>query len=504
MSNRLGTIAADANTPPPGSADESHSGLPRWYVARLPSAPTPRGLGWLAAVGPGVIALGVSIGSGEFLLGPAVFVRYGLTLLWTVSVAVLLQTVFNTEVMRYTLATGEPVCTGFMRSRPSSTLWAWIYAGFYFAQIGWPVWAANASGAMFFLLAQRMPTPSDADAIYLIAMVTFLVCVIILSVGRRVERTLELLNWLLVVTTIVGLFILAVAFVSGEIWLAAGSGLVGLDPARGSLELLPSGVDLILISALVGFAGSGGVTNLTLSNWARDRGYGMAGHSGFIAALAADRVPTAASGFVFRADEPAMREWRGWWRIVAADQWGVFCTGAILGMVLPAVLYVTFIPRGNNIEGLGISAALASAVGASANVTIGTVIAFLGAWILFKTQLDNLEGLVRALTDILWSGSARVRTWRGGDIRVVYYAVLAITVCWGCIALRLAPPTVLLRVSANIAGFVFVVTPLHLLYVNTRLLPAHVRPHRWRRFALVAMSLFYGFFVLLSFRALLG
>ena len=309
---------------------------------------------------------------------------------------------------------------------------------------------------------------------------------------------------MLVLTTIVGLSILAAAFVPRGIWLAAGTGLFGFDSTRSSFDLLPAGVDLVLISALVGFAGSGGVTNLTLSNWARDRGYGMAAHSGYIAALAADGVPTAASGFVFRADESAARDWRGWWKIVAADQWGVFFTGAILGMILPATLYVTFIPRGNNIEGLGISAALASAVGASANVAVGTLIAFLGAWILFKTQLDNLEGLVRALTDILWSGSARVRRWRGGDIRAVYYTILAIVVAWGCIALRLATPTVLLRVSANIAGFVFVVTPLHLLYVNTRLLPPHVRPQRWRRFALVAMSLCYGFFVLLSVRALFG
>ena len=78
----------------------------------------------MAAVGPGVIVLGLSIGSGEFLLGPAIFVKHGLTLLWVTLVAILLQTVFNTEVMRYTLATGEPVFTGFMRTGPSATAWA--------------------------------------------------------------------------------------------------------------------------------------------------------------------------------------------------------------------------------------------------------------------------------------------------------------------------------------------------------------------------------------------
>ena len=52
------------------------------------SRPRPRGLEWLRVVGPGVIVLGASIGSGEFLLGPAVFVRHGLSLLWVTAIAV--------------------------------------------------------------------------------------------------------------------------------------------------------------------------------------------------------------------------------------------------------------------------------------------------------------------------------------------------------------------------------------------------------------------------------
>ena len=50
-----------------------------------------------------------------------------------------------------------------------------------------------------------------------------------------------------------------------------------------------------------------------------------------------------------------MARWRGWWRILRADQWGVFFIGSVLGMVLPAILYVTFLPRGTDIQGLGIS-----------------------------------------------------------------------------------------------------------------------------------------------------
>jgi hypothetical protein len=466
--------------------------------AELPEPPRPRGLGWLRAVGPGVIALGVSIGSGEFLLGPAAFVQHGFSLLWVVLIAITFQTIFNTEVMRYTLATGEPVFAGFMRTRPSSTLWAGVYVALYFLQVGWPAWAGTAAAAFFYLVVQRLPDSADATTTYFIGVAAFLAVVVILSVGKRIEHTLEVLNWILVTTTIGGFLVLAVWFVPSSIWIAAVTGFSGFDLTQREFDFFPAGADLVLLGALVAYSGSGGVTNLVLGNWARDRGYGMGERAGYIPAAAGPKVELAHGGFTFKPDPEAMERWRGWWRVVSVDQWGVFCAGAILGMMLPALLYVAFLPRGTDIQGLGISAALASAIGARAGAGAAIVVAFLGAWILFKTQLDNFEGMVRAITDMLWSGSDRVRAWRGGDVRAVYYTVLVVLVAWGIFALRLAQPIVLLKIGANVAGAVFVVSAPHLLYVNTRILPPHVRPPMWRRIALIAMAVFYASFVGLS------
>jgi len=477
---------------------EAQSGLDPWTRAELPEPPNPRGLGWFSVVGPGVIVLGASIGSGEFLLGPAVFVRYGLSLLWVTAVAVFLQAVFNTELMRYTIATGEPIYTGFMRTRPSSTLWGWFYVILHLLQLGWPAFAATASYAIYFLAARRLAEPND-PMVYLIGVGTFLACVAILLVGRRIERTLELLNWLLVVCILGGFVVLAAIFVRGETWVAAAAGLFGFDWTSRELALLPAGADYFLLGALVAYSGAGGVGNIQLSNWARDKGYGMGTRAGYIAsAVGGDAVQLAPTGFMFPPDAENQRRWRGWWRIVRADQWGIFFVGAILGMVLPAVIYVTFLPQGSDIRGMGISAALASAVGTRSGPLLAGAIAFLGAWILFKTQLDNVDGMVRAITDVLWTGSRRVRAWRGGDVRAVYYTLLVTLALWGVVALRLAQPIVLLQIGANIAGVVFVVASLHLLYVNTRLLPRELRPPMWRRVTLVAMAIFYGFFVVLS------
>jgi hypothetical protein len=488
---------------PESAAVEARSGLPPWEKADLPAAPRPKGLAWLGVVGPGVIVLGTSIGSGEFLLGPAVFVRYGLSLLWITVVAVWLQTIFNTELMRYTVATGEPVFTGFMRTRPSSTFWAWTYSLVYFLQSGWPAWAATGAGAVFFLFVRRLPGPEDAGAVFYIGAGTFVLCVAALLVGRRIERTLELLNWALVTWILASFFVLALIFVPAEHWWAAGAGLVGFDTTGGRPFSIPAGMDYVLLAALVGYAGSGGITNITLSNWARDRGYGMGERAGYIpAAVGGKRVPLAHTGFAFEPTEANLREWRGWWRVVRADQWGIFFTGGVLGMALPALLYVAVLPAGTDIRGLSIAAELAFGMGARAGALMAGMIALLAAWILLKTQLDLIEGMVRAITDMLWAGSRRVREWRGGDVRAVYYVVLAAVVVWGIIALRLAQPVVLLQIGANIASIVFIFASLHLLYINTRLLPAALRPPLWRRLTLVGMAAFYSVFAYLSVSSL--
>ncbi|MBC7896996.1 MAG: Nramp family divalent metal transporter [Cytophagaceae bacterium] len=465
----------------------------------------PRGLQWLGVVGPGVIVLGASIGSGEFLLGPAAFVKYGLTMLWVAGAAMVLQTLFNVELMRYTLATGEPVVTGFMRTKPHATFWAWVYAGLYFLQVGWPAWAGTAAGAFFFLFTKRLSGAPDANTVYAIAVGLFLACVLILLVGRRIERTLEMLNWILVACILAGFTVLALWLVPGGTVLTAAAGLFGYSPAAGEFKFIPEGADFFLIGAFAGYSGAGGVINLTLTNWARDRGYGMGGNAGFIpSAMGGKKSELAHSGFHFPDTPEEMSKWRGWWRIVYADQWGVFFTGAILGMILPALLYVTFLAPGTDIRGYGIAAALAEAMVAAGVPLLGGMVALIGAWILFKTQLDILEGIARSITDIVWTGSDSVRKWRGGDVRVVYYTVLSVLVVWGIVALKLAQPVFLLQLGANVAGVVFVISSMHLLYVNTRLLPVHCRPPMWRRLMLVVFAAFYGTFVVMWIRGLLA
>lgn len=442
-----------------------------------------------------MIVLGASLGSGEFLLGPTAFVKHGLALLWIVGVAAVLQTLLNVELMRYTMATGEPVLTGFMRMRPHPTFWAWFYSILFFLQMGWPGWAGAAAGAVFFLFTKRLPSGDDATIVYWIGVALFLLCAILLMFGRRIERTLEVLNWILVVAILGGFGLLALLFVPAPTWLATLTGFAGFDLQTRSFQFIPPGADFILLGAFAAYTGGGGVINLMLSNWARDKGYGMSSIAGYIpTAIGGKKIQLAHSGSTFVPDAESLQRWHGWWRIVRVDQWCIYFVGALLGMALPGMLYVTFIEHGKDIRGLGIAAALAQAVATRQGAIFGGVIALLGVWILFKAQLDLLEGLTRAVTDILWTGSKRIRAWKGGDVRLVYYGVLALVSLWGIVALRLTQPIVLLLLSANMAGIVFIFSSLHLLYINTRFLPSELRPPKWRQLALITLAIFYGLF----------
>jgi hypothetical protein len=453
----------------------------------------------LAVIGPGAILLGTSIGSGEWLLGPATFVKYGMALLWVTLMASFLQTVLNTEVMRYALYTGEPAFTGFMRTRPHSTFWAVVYSLLFFLQTGWPGWAGAAAGAIFLLFAGRMASAADEMTIYLIGVGGFLICVLILVFsGKRIERTLEILNWIMVVFILGNLLLLCLFLAGWNDWLGALVGFTGYDLKAGSFNFIPPGADWFLIGAFAAYSGAGGVINVTLANWARDKGFGMGKVVGYIpAAVGGQKVKLAHTGSIFKVTPESLQSWRGWWRIIQVDQWGVFFIGALLGMALPAILYTAALEPGKDIRGLAVAAELAHSMREKGGALLVFDLTLMGVWVLFKTQLDIMEGMSRAITDILWSGSRRIRKWRGGDVRIIYYSVLAVIVAWGLVALRLTQPIILLQLGANMAGFALVVSSLHILYVNTKFLPKELQPPLWRKVALVATALFYAFFVYL-------
>src|SRR5688572_12069492 len=195
-----------------------HGLLPPWGRAALPAPPPFTLRGVLATVGPGVIALGIAIGSGEWLLGPSVIVRYGPTLLWITTVAVLLQVLLNLAMARYTLYTGEPIVVGYMRTWPGPGFWGWTYSVLCFLQIGWPGWALASATATAALVLGRLPEQGDARLVIALGYATFAACLLIVTLGRKIERSLEWAMWVMMAGVFAYLIALDVTTVSAENW----------------------------------------------------------------------------------------------------------------------------------------------------------------------------------------------------------------------------------------------------------------------------------------------
>lgn len=107
------------------------------------------------------------------------------------TVSILLQVILNQEMLRYTLATGEPIFSAFLRTRPGPRLWAPLYSALLFLQIGWPGWALSAATAITAAFKGSLPDASDQQTILMWGTATFLLSIAIVAMGDRVEKTLE-------------------------------------------------------------------------------------------------------------------------------------------------------------------------------------------------------------------------------------------------------------------------------------------------------------------------
>ena len=393
------SLSRDQSGPPAaGTLPPTHGELPPWEVSEL-DAPPPFGFrNMLKVIGPGAIMAATSIGGGEWLVGPATAVKYSSSIFLIATVAIVLQVLFNLEGIRYTLYTGEPICGGIMRLKPGPRFWAGFYTVIGFLQLGWPALAGSAAATLFGAWMGRMPgapdqrdTGVDRDR----ADPRGGFHPVVRRHDRAHARILRLDH-----ARVVFLFLIVVnvAFVRPGHWWQTFLGFF-------SFTGLPHPIDWGLIGALAATAGSGGIGNLTVTNWVRDKGFGMGAKVGAIpSAVGGHQIQLSHVGKVFVASGENLVRWREWLRYVHADQiwvWGLFC---FLGMFLNVNLATAIIPHGTDLQGLAAGAYQAEYL---RRIWPGFwfLTLFNGFWILFKTQLGNTDILVRTVTDAVWMAS---------------------------------------------------------------------------------------------------
>jgi hypothetical protein len=219
--------------------------LPRWEIGDLPDPPRPGWRLWVGLIGPGIVLAGTSIGSGEWLFGPAVTAQYGAALLWLALLSILLQGFCNLTMMRYTVYSGEPIIVGGLRLWPGPRFWMSCWAVFDIASV-WPYNASNAAVALAALLLGRLPRPDDQMIVRGLGFAVFLLAFVPLVFGGTVYRMLEKIMTAKLVLVLGYLSLIAITLVSWPVIRDVCTGFFrfGTVPLRADTIVLERDFDL--------------------------------------------------------------------------------------------------------------------------------------------------------------------------------------------------------------------------------------------------------------------
>jgi hypothetical protein len=440
------------------------------------------------ALGPSLIALGISIGSGEWLLGPLSVGQFGFVGVgWIILLSALLQTFYNVECSRYVLATGEAPVVGWGRVPPGWLLWvpfSVFVILFAFIAGGW---AASAGQGVFALVHGRVAAAGEAEETRIYAIALLVLVFLITAMARRISRALELANWLMVGSILAGLLLIDLFVVPSGLWWEGIRGFV--TPA-----LPPEGITATQLGALAGFTALASGLNWYVMGHYRDKGYGMGHRAGYIAGLRGERTELLSVGVTFPDDERNASLWRRWYRLLLVDMWGVFFVGAILGMLLPTILMRHAVEvTGQQPTTSNVPTFVASALDQQYGRGLFYLALLLGVLILFSTQLGIFEAMVRVTTDASHATNPRLRRLLEGDPRRFYYPFMLALLVIIAVILHLALPVSLVQWSANMSNFGALIYPFMLMYLNSKL-PRAARPGPFTYLLLVANFLFFGFF----------
>jgi hypothetical protein len=442
---------------------------------------------FMYALGPSLIALGISIGSGEWLLGPQAVGQFGFVGVgWVILISAVLQTFYNVEISRYVMATGEAPVVGWGRVPPGYLLWAPLSVFviiFAFIAGGWA--AAAGQGVYALVHGEIAPSGAEEPRIWAIAL---LVLVFLLTLfAKRIHRSLELANWLMVGTILVGLILIDLFIVPFDLWWEGIRGF--FTPAAP-----PEGITATQLGALAGFTALASGLNWYVMGHYRDKGYGMGYRTGYLGGLRAEEHALRDNGTTFTDDAANAARWKRWYRLLLADQWGVFFIGAMLGMLLPTILMTRAVElSGEQPTTATVPTFAASALGAEYGRGLFYITLLIGVLILFSTQLGIFEAMVRVTTDASHANSPRLRRLIEGDPRRFYFPFMFILLVAISIILHLALPVSLVQWSANMSNLGALIFPFLLIYLNSRL-PRTARPKWWHTMLLLVNVVFFGFF----------
>ncbi|HUF90296.1 MAG TPA: Nramp family divalent metal transporter [Gemmatimonadota bacterium] len=473
------------------------SGPPFFRLEEVPRVPRLRHV-----VGPSVIALGMGLGAGEFLLWPNLIAVNGFSIWWLFWVGVLTQFVVIGEIERWSLATGESIFAGMgrMSRRP---FWPWFFLVATLVSFFWPGWAAESADftreAVNALAGREAITHWQPIALIMLAVIWGA-----LALSRIVYNALETFEIALVCAFFPLLFValIAAGVVPEDVMsLARGAVSVGSVPPR-----LLSGDQFPTLLIAVAYAGSGGTLLLAQSLWVRDKGFGMSAFQGRIAGIRGRNEPLEERGFAFDAGRPlAAERFRGWMQLAERELLTTFVALILLSVVITTLLVAATVGTGREDLAGGLTAMVLEQAGwlrAHGGAWLEIVFLLGGAMILFSTQVGIVDTVTRITGDIFHHRVGRhtreltlKRTFLGFLTVFVAASMGVIVLSWfGGESLRALEPDFLVHIAgpftiASMYCFAIVVAVL-----NTSYLPEPLRMPRWKLVGMYWAVVLWGWF----------
>ena len=429
-------------------------------------------------VGPGVVAVGIGMAAGEIVIWPYITSLAGFGLLWLAVITLIMQVVINMEIERYTLATGQTVVAGV--SRWWKGWGALIILGGLF-QYAWPGWATSAAAVFSFSVG--------GNATW-VAVISLWVIGALLSASPVVYQTVEKVEFVKVAATI---FFLAVVIVAVLTWRTVGEGAAAVFTGFGQI---PAEVPFVLMLSGIGAAGAGGVHNLVLSNWIRDKGYGMGAHvPRLVSPLTGHEEAAGADRYAFPETPENMGRWSLWWKRANLEHFLSFFVVCFITIgVMSFLAYQTLFGRDGvttdnflQIQG----DILGTSVGGWLRILFFSI-AIVSLW---ATALGLLDVIGRASADFVKRNFLQDSEFSENKL---YFVVVWLEIIFGSTVLLLGidQPLALLLISTCAASVVTLLYSALLIRLNRRELPAEIRLRGWRLVMMWAAVGFYAFFAI--------
>ncbi|HUF27062.1 MAG TPA: Nramp family divalent metal transporter [Gemmatimonadaceae bacterium] len=452
-------------------------------------------------VGPSVIALGMGLGAGEFLLWPNLITVSGYSIWWLFWIGVMTQFIVLGEIERWTIATGESVFGGMARL-DRFAFWPWFFLLATLAGFFWPGWASQSGEFTARIIDEVTGTRIAWQPL---AMAMLAVCWIALAVSKIVYNALERfqIGLVLVFFPLLAVALLAVGVLPADaLALLQGAVSVGTAPP----DLL-TGAQFPTLLIAVAYAGSGGTLLLAQSLWLRDKGFGMAAYQGRIAGLRGQNEDVSETGYVFDAQRsPTMLErFRTWMRVAHHELLVTFVLLIILSVVITSMLVTSTLGTGNA-ELAGDLSGMVQRQADQLEAAVGSWLKLLfllgGAFVLFSTQLGIVDTVTRIAGSIFYERYGRhTRLWTLKRTFLFFLTLFVgasmaiVLVSWfGGTAMERLQPNFLVHIAGPFTIASMYAIALVVGYMNVRRLPSMLAMSGWKRLGMLWAAILWGWF----------